>query len=57
MFDAATPLLRAARSVGTVRPDLLMALTVAVTRAADAARAGRFLDILIEGITPREGSA
>jgi AcrR family transcriptional regulator len=57
IFDAAAPLLSAARSAGTIRPDLdfmeLMALTAAVARAADPARAGRFLDILIEGITPR----
>lgn len=57
IFDAAEPLLSAARSAGTIRPDLdfmeLMALTAAVARAADPARAGRFLDILIEGITPR----
>jgi len=57
IFDAAEPLLSAARGAGTIRPDLdfmeLMALTSAVARAADPARAGRFLDILIEGITPR----
>ena len=57
IFDAAGPLLSSARSAGAIRPDLdfmeLMALTAAVARAADPARAGRFLDILIEGIAPR----
>lgn len=57
IFDAAGPLLSAARGAGSIRPDLdfmeLMALTAAVARAAEPARAGRFLDILIEGITPR----
>ena len=57
IHDAAAPLLSAARSAGTIRADLdfmeLMALTAAVARAADPARAGRFLDILLEGITPR----
>ena len=57
--DAAAPLLSAARSAGTVRADLdfmeLMALTAAVARAADPARAERFLDILLEGIIPRPG--
>ena len=61
IFDAAAPLLNAARGAGAIRPDLdlmeLMALTAAVARAADPARAGRFLDILIEGITPRSGPA
>jgi hypothetical protein len=57
IFDAARPLLAAARGAGAVRPDLdlmeLMALTAAVARAGDPAQAGRFLDILLEGIIPR----
>jgi AcrR family transcriptional regulator len=58
IYDAARPLLAAARSAGAIRPDLdlmeLMALTAAVARAGDPAQAGRFLDILLEGITPRQ---
>jgi len=54
---AAAPLLSAAHGAGTIRADLdfmeLMALTAAVARAAHPAQAGRFLDILLEGITPR----
>jgi AcrR family transcriptional regulator len=57
IYDAAAPLLSAARGAGTIRADLdfmeLMALAAAVGRAADPARAGRFLDILLEGISPR----
>lgn len=57
MVDAALPLLTAARSAGAIRPDLglmeLMALTAAIARAGDPSQAGRFLDILLEGIVPR----
>jgi len=57
IYDAALPLLTAARGAGAIRPDLglmeLMALTAAVARAGEPAQAGRFLDILLEGITPR----
>ena len=57
IFDAALPLLTAAHSAGAIRPDLdlmeLMALTAAVARAGDPAQAGRFLDVLLEGIIPR----
>jgi hypothetical protein len=57
VFDAALPLLTAAQQAGAVRGDLdvteLMALTTAVARAGDPADAGRFLDMLLEGIVPR----
>jgi AcrR family transcriptional regulator len=57
IHDAVTPLFSAARDAGTIRPDLdyleLMALTTAVARAADPAEAERFLDILLEGVSPR----
>jgi AcrR family transcriptional regulator len=57
IYDAALPLLTAARGAGAVRPDLsfmeLMALTAAVARAGDPGHAERFLDILLEGIIPR----
>ena len=47
----------AAQNAGAIRGDLdvmeLMALTTAVARAGDPAQAGRFLDMLLEGITPR----
>jgi hypothetical protein len=45
------------RNAGAIRGDLdvmeLMALTTAVARAGNPAQAGRFLDMLLEGITPR----
>jgi AcrR family transcriptional regulator len=57
IFDAALPLLSAARDAGAIRPDLsvieLLALTTAVARAGDPAQAERFLDILLEGVIPR----
>jgi AcrR family transcriptional regulator len=57
IYDAAAPVLNAARSTGTIRPDLdlmeLMALTAAVARAAEPAKAVHFLDMLLEGIIPR----
>jgi AcrR family transcriptional regulator len=56
--EAAVPLLTAAQDAGAVRSDLgvmeLMALTTAVARAGNPAQAGRFLDVLLEGIVPRE---
>lgn len=55
--QAASPLLTAAQEGGALRPDLdaaeLMALTTAVGRAGDPARAGHYLDLLLEGIIPR----
>jgi AcrR family transcriptional regulator len=55
--EAAVPLLTAAQDAGAVRSDLgvmeLMALTTAVARAGNPAQAGRFLDVLLEGIVPR----
>jgi AcrR family transcriptional regulator len=55
--EAALPLLTAAQDAGGARPDLnvaeLMALTTAVARAGNPEQAGRFLDMLLEGITPR----
>lgn len=61
VYDAALPLLTAAQQAGAVRGDLdvteLMALTTAVARAGDPADAGRFLDMLLEGITPREAAS
>jgi AcrR family transcriptional regulator len=60
IYDAALPLLTAARSAGAIRPDLdvmeLMALTTAVARAGDPAQAGRFFDVLLEGIIPRSAA-
>jgi AcrR family transcriptional regulator len=57
IYDAALPLLTAAQDTGAIRPDLnvmeLMALTTAVARAGDPAQAGRFFDVLLEGIIPR----
>jgi AcrR family transcriptional regulator len=57
LYEAAAPLLDAARAAGAIRPDLsvaeLLALTTAVARAGDPAQAGRFLDVLLEGIIPR----
>jgi AcrR family transcriptional regulator len=57
IYDAALPLLTAAQAAGAIRSDLdvmeLMALTTAVARAGNPAQAGRFLDMLLEGITPR----
>ncbi len=55
--EAAAPLLSAAQAAGRVRADLdsaeLVALTTAVARAAGPARAGHFLELLLEGIVPR----
>jgi hypothetical protein len=55
--EAAAPLLAAAQDTGAIRPDLgvveMMALTTAVARAGNPARAGAFLDLLLEGIIPR----
>jgi AcrR family transcriptional regulator len=57
MYEAAAPLLDAAREAGAIRPDLsvaeLLALTTAVARAGDPAHAERFLDVLLEGMIPR----
>jgi AcrR family transcriptional regulator len=57
IYEAAAPLLTAAQDAGAVRPDLdiaeLMALTTAVARAGEPAKAERFLNVLLEGITPR----
>jgi AcrR family transcriptional regulator len=57
VYDAALPLLTTAQNAGAIRGDLdvmeLMALTTAVARAGNPAQAGRFLDMLLEGITPR----
>jgi AcrR family transcriptional regulator len=57
IYDAALPLLTAAQNAGAIRGDLdvmeLMGLTTAVARAGNPAQAGRFLDLLLEGITPR----
>ncbi|MCF2533559.1 TetR/AcrR family transcriptional regulator [Yinghuangia soli] len=54
---AADPLVLAARTAGRVRTDLdsteLLALTAAVARAGDPQQAHRFLDVLMDGITPR----
>jgi hypothetical protein len=56
IYDAALPLLTAARDAGAIRSDLslmeLMALTAAVARAGDPAHPERFLGILLEGIVP-----
>ncbi|MFE3099251.1 TetR/AcrR family transcriptional regulator [Nocardia tengchongensis] len=56
--EAATPLLAAAQRVGAIRRDLtateLLALTTAVARAGSPAQAGHFLDLLLEGVVPRE---
>jgi AcrR family transcriptional regulator len=56
VYDAARPLLAAAQQAGAIRSDLdvveLMALTTAVVRAGDPAQAGRFLDMLLDGLTP-----
>jgi AcrR family transcriptional regulator len=61
IYDAARPLLTAAQDAGAIRPDLdvteLLALTTAVARAGDPAQAGRFLDVLLEGIIPRPARA
>ncbi|MFC8449738.1 TetR/AcrR family transcriptional regulator [Kitasatospora sp. NPDC057223] len=55
--EAVAPLLHAAQGAGRVRADLdgaeLIALVTAVARAGNPAQAGRFLEILLEGITPR----
>jgi AcrR family transcriptional regulator len=55
--EAALPLLTAAQDAGAARPDLdvteLVGLTTAVARAGSPAHAGRFLDVLLEGIVPR----
>jgi AcrR family transcriptional regulator len=57
VYNAAHPLLSAAQDVGAIRGDLdvveLMSLTTAVARAGDPGQAGRFLDMLLEGIVPR----
>jgi AcrR family transcriptional regulator len=57
LAEAAIPLLTAAREAGAIRPDIdaveLLALTAAVTRAGSPAQAGRFLDLLLEGLAPR----
>jgi AcrR family transcriptional regulator len=57
IYDAALPLLTAARDTGAIRPDLdlmdLMALTAAVARAGGPAHSARFLDLLLEGAIPR----
>jgi AcrR family transcriptional regulator len=57
IYEAAQPLLTAAQGAGVIRPDLdvmeLMALTTAVARAGDSAQAGRFLNVLLEGVIPR----
>lgn len=61
IYGAAQPLLTAAQGTGAIRSDLdvaeLMALTTAVARAGDPAQAGRFLDVLLEGIIPRPADA
>ncbi|WP_458689431.1 TetR/AcrR family transcriptional regulator [Nocardia tengchongensis] len=58
--EAATPLLAAAQARGEIRSDLsateLLALTTAVARAGDPARAGHFLNLLLEGVVPREST-
>jgi AcrR family transcriptional regulator len=57
LYAAACPLVTAAQQAGAIRPDIdfmeLMALTTAVARAGDPARATRFLDVLLEGVVPR----
>jgi AcrR family transcriptional regulator len=61
IYDAASPLLDAAREAGAIRTDLslaeLLALTTAVARAGDPAQAGRFLDVLLKGVLPLRLSA
>ncbi|HVV12637.1 TetR/AcrR family transcriptional regulator [Amycolatopsis sp.] len=58
--NAAAPLLAAAQADGAIRPGLdatdLMALTTAVARAGSPEQADAFLDLLLEGITPRQGN-
>lgn len=58
VHNAATPLLAAAQDAGTIRSDLdaieLLALTTAVARAGDPAQADHFLDVLLNGVIPRD---
>lgn len=58
VHQAAAPLLGAAQDAGTVRSDLdvieLLALTTAVARAGNPAQANRFLDVLLDGVVPRD---
>lgn len=59
--EAATPLVLAAREAGAVRSDLdaveLLTLTTAVARAGNPSQAGRFLDVLLTGVVPRNGES
>lgn len=55
--EAATPLLAAAQAAGAIRADItateLLALTTAVARAGNPARAEHFLGLLMDGVVPR----
>lgn len=56
--EAVAPLLAAAQDAGAVRPDLdvvgLLSLTTAVARAGSPAQADHFLDVLLDGVVPRD---
>ncbi|WP_063813192.1 TetR/AcrR family transcriptional regulator [Nocardia anaemiae] len=60
IHQAAAPLLSAAQEVGAIRRDLgvteLLALTTAVARAGNPAQAIHFLEVLLDGVVPRENN-